>query len=108
MDFPLTVAVKFRFENPGAAKVSPTDGAEYVPVTVSATDAAPTSVPVPLTLPDVSVKTRFSVNGVPPEVVALPLQLPAMVVLGPLESPPQAIKPATRHKAKTSTAGFLE
>jgi hypothetical protein len=108
MDLPLTVAVKFRLENPGAAKVRPTEGAEYVPVTVSATDADPTSVPVPLTFPDVSVNTRFNVNGVPPDVVALPLQLPATVVLGPLESPAQATMPVKRHKATARTVGLIE
>jgi hypothetical protein len=108
MDLPLTVAVKFKFSKLGADKVSPTDGAEKVPVTVTAIDVAPTSVPVPLTVPDVSANTRFNVNGVPLLVVELPLQVPATVAFGPLESPLQAARPRRRQTAASSPAVLID
>ena len=50
----------------------------------------PESVPVPVTAPEFSARIRLNVNEVV-EVVPVPLQVPEIVVFGPLESPPHAL-----------------
>ena len=88
IDLPPNVAVRFSGLNPGDDNVSPTEGAEYVPVIVRAMELAPARVPVPVTEPDVSARTMLNVTEPPPLVEAVPVHVPASVVLGPLDSPP--------------------
>jgi hypothetical protein len=99
IEFPFTVAVRSDEAYPGADIVSPTVGAEYVPVIVTGTGVSPVIVPVPVTVPDVSASTRSMANGFPEGVVPLPFHVPETVafdpepdVFGPEESLQAAIE----------------